>query len=232
MPNIPLEAEMKKRILLFLGALLTASMAQADLKLPAIFGDHMVLQRGTASVWGWAGTGKAVTASIAGQEASAAAGSDGKWKVSFEALPAGGPYDLVVSGDGAVTFSDVLVGDVWLGSGQSNMQFALRQERSADSEIPKADFPQIRLFTVGLASSTVAKEDVQGSWKLCSPSTAGDFSAVAYYFGKGLNQSLKIPIGLIASSWGGSPAEDWVPPERFGPATGFRPASRGLGQGP
>jgi sialate O-acetylesterase len=202
---------MKKRFLLMVGVMLTASLAQAELKLPAIIGDHMVLEQGSASVWGWAAAGKTITVSIAGQEASGVAGPDGKWKATFDALAAGGPNDLVVSGDGSVTFADVLVGDVWIGSGQSNMELALKQEKSADSEIPKADLPQIRLFTVEHASSTTPQGDVKGTWKVCSPTTAPDFSAVAYYFGKGIQQTLKQPVGLIMDCWGGSPAEDWVP---------------------
>src|SRR5580698_7001868 len=133
------ETRMNKRILIILGAMMTASLAQAELKLPAIIGDHMVLEQGSASVWGWAAAGKTITVSIAGQEASGVAGPDGKWKATFDALAAGGPNELGVSGDGSVTFADVLVGDVWIGSGQSNMELALKQEKSADSEIPKAD---------------------------------------------------------------------------------------------
>ena len=187
------------------------SSSKAELKCPAIFGEHMVLQQGTTSIWGWAKAGKTINVSIAGQNASALVGSDGKWKVSLAGLKAGGPFELSVSGDGALTYSDVLVGDVWLGSGQSNMEFLLNNSREALGEISKADFPQIRLFAVDHASSLVLKEDVKGAWKVCSPETAKDFSAVAYYFGKGLYQNLKKPIGLITASWGGSPAEDWVP---------------------
>ncbi|HEY5038079.1 MAG TPA: sialate O-acetylesterase, partial [bacterium] len=188
-----------------------ASPSSAELRLPAIFGDHMVLQQGTASVWGWAQAGKTVTVSLAGQEVSATVGSDGKWKVALPPLKAGGPFELSVSGDGSVTLSDVLVGDVWIGSGQSNMELPLNRTSDADTEISQANFPQVRLFTVDHASSIAPKEDIKGTWKVCAPESAKDFSAVAYYFGKGLHQNLKVPIGLIASSWGGSPAEDWVP---------------------
>ena len=188
-----------------------ASSSNAELRLPTIFEDHMVLQQGTASVWGWAGAGKTITVSLAGQTASAMVGSDGKWKASLTKLKPGGPFELSVSGDGSITLTDVLVGDVWLGSGQSNMEFLLHQARDADAEIAQANFPQIRLFTVDHASSIAPKDDVKGSWKVCTPDSAKDFSAVAYYFGKGLHENLKIPMGLIASSWGGSPAEDWVP---------------------
>ena len=206
---------MKKQILLMLGCVLMTSSSQAELKCPAIFGDHMVLQQGAASVWGWAKTGKTIKVSLGGQTGSAIMDSDGKWKVSLSPLKAGGPFDLTVTGDGSLTFSDVLVGDVWLGSGQSNMEFLLDRSGDAAAEIAKADFPQIRLFTVDHASSSVLKEDVKGAWRVCSPGTAKDFSAVAYYFGKGLHQNIKEPIGLIASSWGGSPRKIGCPVQHW-----------------
>lgn len=202
---------MKKILLILLGLTALAAQAKAEIRLPAILGDHMVLQQDGPALWGWAEAGKTITASLAGQKASATVGTDGKWKLAFPAIKAGGPYNLVLSGDGSVTISDVLVGDVWVGSGQSNMEFLLKNSKEADAEIAKADYPQIRLFTVDHASTGVPQEDVKGSWKVCSPSTAGDFSAVAYYYGKGLHQSLKIPMGLVADSWGGTPAEDWIP---------------------
>jgi sialate O-acetylesterase len=202
---------MKKIVLFLLGCSLAVSSAKAELRLPALFGDHMVLQRGTATVCGWAQAGKNLKISLSGRSISATVGADGKWKASLTKLKAGGPFELVVSGDGAVTFSDVLVGDVWLGSGQSNMELALNRTNDADAEANRADFPQIRLFTVEHASSGALREDVKGSWKVCSPGSVKDFSAVAYYFGKDLHQDLKIPVGMIASSWGGTPVEDWIP---------------------
>lgn len=202
---------MKKFIPFFVACLLTASTSLAELRLPAIFGDHMVLQQGAASVWGWAAPGKTLTVALAGQTATAVAGAGGKWKASLKALKAGGPFELSVLGDGSVKFTDVLIGDVWVGSGQSNMEFLLNRSHDASAEIPKAEFPQMRLFTLEKASNSSPKDDMKGTWKVCSAATAGDFSAVAYYFGKGIHQSLKIPVGVIADAWGGTPAEVWVP---------------------
>ncbi len=203
---------MKPRFLL--AALLSfacVTVARAELKLPAIFGNHMVLQQGKSAVWGKAEPGKTITVSLAGQEASAKSGSKGNWKVELPPLEAGGPYDLVVSGDGAVTLTDVLVGDVWLASGQSNMEFAMKTTHDADVQIPKADIPQIRFFTLDHATSAAPADDVKGSWKVCTPETVKDFSAVAYHFGKDIREALKIPIGLIKSAWGGTSGECWVP---------------------
>ena len=210
------EPRLKTRILLLSLIILAAGTAKAEakIKLPAVISDHMVLQEKTPlAIWGWADAGQTVTVSLAGKTASAAADTDGKWKVSIPALKAGGPFDMVITADEAVTVQDVLVGEVWIGSGQSNMEFALKNSHDGDKEVAAADFPQIRLFTVDHAVSDQPKDDLPGAWKICSPGTAGDFSAVAYYFGKGLHQALKVPVGLIASDWGGTPGEDWVPRE-------------------
>ena len=215
MTNKIKETRLKTRILLLLLSLFAWTVqAEAKLKLPAVIGDHMVLQQMTPlAIWGWADAGQTVTVSLAGKSGSAAADTDGKWKVSLPALKPGGPYDMVISNGEAVTVQDVLVGEVWVGSGQSNMAFALKASRDANREILAANFPQMRLFTVDMAASSKPKDDLVGSWKVCSPATAGDFSAVAYYFGKGIQKTLKVPVGLIASDWPGSPGEDWVPRE-------------------
>ena len=203
---------MRKSWLLLLVALLTAVQAQAKLKLPALVGDHMVLQKGSANVWGWADPGEGVTVSVAGKTAVAKAGDDGRWKVSLLLAKAGGPYPLTLStSSDAVTLQDVLVGEVWIGSGQSNMEFAMKTSSDADKEIPAADIPKIHLFTVDKVASLKPVDDVHGSWKVCSPSTVPDFSAVAYHFGKEIEQSLKVPVGLIEAAWGGSAAEAWTP---------------------
>ena len=207
---------MRKSWLPLLVALLTAVQAQAKLKLPALVGDHMVLQKGSANVWGWADPGEGVTVSVAGKTAGAKAGDDGRWKVSLLLPKAGGPYPLTVSTSSeAVTLQDVLVGEVWIGSGQSNMEFSMKTSSDADKEIPAADFPQIRLFTVERTASLKPLDDVQGSWKVCSPTTVPDFSAVAYHFGKEIHQTLKVPVGLIEAAWGGSGAEAWTPRDKL-----------------
>ncbi|HVZ81122.1 MAG TPA: CIA30 family protein [bacterium] len=200
-----------KKLFLFLAVILAASAAEAKLKLPAIFGDHMVLQRGKSAVFGWADPGQKVTVSIAGKKAAGKADAEGKFRVPLALGQAGGPYALVVTSDESVTLTDVLVGDVWMGSGQSNMEFATKASSDASTEIPKADFPKIRLFTVEKTASFTPVSDVKGSWQVCSPGTVGDFSAVAYHFGKELHEALKVPVGLVAASWGGTGAEDWTP---------------------
>jgi sialate O-acetylesterase len=202
----------KKRVLCGMAVLfLLPPAAQAKLKLPAIIGDHMVLQRGKPVVWGWDTPGQKVTVTLAGRSASALADADGKWKVELSLPKAGGPYDMVVSGDGAVTVTDVLLGQVWVGSGQSNMEFAMKTSSDADKEIPAADHPRLRLFTVEHVCSLKPEDDVQGSWKACTPASAADFSAVAYHFGNDLQQALKEPLGLVVSCWGGTAAEAWTP---------------------
>ena len=207
---------MKKILLcLVLGALFAAAPAGAKLKLPALIGDHMVLQKGNPTVWGWADPGAIVTVALGHNAKTAKADDQGKWKVALNLPKAGGPYELTVSSAGeSVTVQDVLIGEVWVGSGQSNMEFAMKTSSDADTEIPAAKFPKIRLFTVERVSSLTPLEDVNGSWKICSPDTVGDFSAVLYHFGKDLQKSLKkVPMGLILDAWSGSGAEAWTPHE-------------------
>lgn len=207
---------MKKTLLcLILGALLGMTQAEAKLKLPSIIGDHMVLQKGTPSVWGWADPGETVTVALGNNAKTAQADDQGRWKVSLALPRAGGPYEMTVSSAGeSVTIEDVLVGEVWLGSGQSNMEFAMKTSSDADTEIPAANFPTIRLFTAARVAAFTPLADVQGFWKVCSPDTVGDFSAVAYHFGKELHKAFKkVPVGLIVAAWGGSGAEAWTPRE-------------------
>ncbi len=192
---------------------LAATQAQAKLKLPALIGDHMVLQKGKANLWGWAQPGEAVTVALGHNAAAATADAGGEWKASLSLPRSGGPYELTVStASESVTLEDVMVGEVWVGSGQSNMEFALKASLGAAAELPSAKkLSKIRFFTVQHAAAFAPQGDVQGSWKVCSPDTAGDFSAVAYYFGKGLAKALRTPVGLILSSWSGSAAEAWTP---------------------
>lgn len=190
---------------------LTAGPALAEIRLPAIFSDHMVLQRDSPlPVWGWAAAGEAVTVSIDGQTKSTKADAAGKWSVKLDRLTSRTPTTLTVKGNNTLTLSDVLVGEVWLGSGQSNMQMAVSETHNAAEDIAKADFPQIRLFTVERKSSPTPMDNCTGRWVVCSPQTVGSFSATAFFFGRDLHQSLKLPVGLINSSWGGTPIEAWT----------------------
>ena len=187
------------------------SPARGDVKLPALFGDHMVLQREMKDrVWGKADPGEEVTVKIAGQSKTAKAGDDGKWSLTLDPMPAGGPHSLTVSGKNTVTFDDVLVGEVWLCSGQSNMQWALGQSNDADLEALTAKFPKIRLISVPQVGTQEPKDDFNGKWEVCNPNTVKGFSAVGYLFGRQLHQTLDVPIGLIDDAWGGSACEAWV----------------------
>jgi sialate O-acetylesterase len=185
--------------------------ARADVKLPALFGNHMVLQRDQKDrVWGKAEPGEEVTVSIAGQSKSATADKDGKWLVTLDPLPAGGPHTLTVKGKNTITLEDVLVGEVWICSGQSNMQWPLMLSNNAEVEIATAKYPKIRLISVPQVGTQEPQDDFNGSWQACTPETVRGFSAVGYLFGRALYQALDIPIGLINDAWGGSACEAWV----------------------
>lgn len=202
-------------LLVVTSALLSlAATARADVKLPAIFGNHMVLQRDAAvPVWGTAAPGEEVTVAIAGQTASAKAGADGKWSVKLTKLAADGPQTLTVKGKNTVTFSDVLVGEVWLGSGQSNMAMTVNRAKDYEQEQAAAKFPEIRMFTESSAAATTAQTEGKGEWVVCSPETVGRFSATAFFFGREIHRTLKVPVGLINSSVGGTPIESWIAPD-------------------
>lgn len=191
-----------------------APVARAEVKLPAIFGDHMVLQRDTAvPVWGTAAPGEEVTVSIAGQTVSTKANADGKWSVKLAKLNAPGPHTLIVKAGNSITLTDVLVGEVWLGSGQSNMALQVSRAKDFAQEQAAAKFPQLRMFTEGRAVAGIAQTEGKGKWVICAPETVGGFSATAYFFGREIHKSLNVPVGLINSSVGGTPIESWIAPE-------------------
>lgn len=172
----------------------------------------MVLQQElTLPVWGCANAGEVVTITLGNRTAKTTADSKGKWRVDLEPLaPGTPPLTLVVTGKNSVTLDDVLVGDVWLCSGQSNMEFGLNRADHAPTEIAQADDPQLRLFVVNRTVSLDPLEDVKGTWMLCTPQTVSNFSAIGYYFGRDLRQRYQRPIGLIASYWGGTTAQAWT----------------------
>ncbi len=185
--------------------------ARADVTLPAIFGDHMVLQQKQGNkVWGWAEPGEEITVSIADETRTTKANGDGNWSVRFSPLPAGGPYTLTVAGKNTIKYDDVLVGEVWLCSGQSNMEMSVSGVNNGDLEALSADYPRIRLISVPQVGTQEPKKNFNGKWELCTPKTAAGFSAVGYFFGRQLAHTLDVPIGLIDDSWGGSAAEAWV----------------------
>ncbi len=184
--------------------------------LAPLFTDNMVLQRGKpVPVWGWAKPGEKVAVSVAGASAATVADADGKWMAKLPKLPVGGPYTLKITGSRELALQNVLVGDVWICSGQSNMEMGIANVDNAATEIANANYPQVRLFTVPNVTALTPQTSVSGSWSVCSSQTVaaggwGGFSAVGYFFGRMLNQELNVPIGLIHSSWGGTIAEAWV----------------------
>lgn len=187
---------------------------RADVKLPAIFTDHMVLQRDQPNrVWGWAEPDEAVTVTIGEQKHSAKAGKDRRWEVKLEALSVGGPHQLTVQGKNELTVDDVLVGEVWICSGQSNMQWPVSRAMDADMEKLTANYPRIRLISVPQVGTQDPQYDFKGQWSLCTPESVENFSAVGYFFGRELYQALDVPIGLINDAWGGSACEAWIPRE-------------------
>lgn len=197
----------------------------AAVGLPAIFSNHMVLQRDQVNpVWGWADPGENVTVTIAGQTHRATADQQGMWQVKLEPLPAGGPHELVIQGTNRIVLQDVLVGEVWVCSGQSNMEWPVRAVFNAELEHLAAKYPQIRFITVPHTGTQTPQNDFDGQWVVCTPETVNDFSAIGYFFGRQLHKTLDVPIGLIDNSWGGSAAEAWVKrelleaePDKYGP---------------
>jgi sialate O-acetylesterase len=188
-----------------------ATAAMADVKLPAVISDHMVLQQGMKdAIWGWADPGEKVTVKLGGQSAEATADAGGRWRVNIEPPKAGGPAKMTVAGKNTLTVDDILVGEVWVCSGQSNMEMSVRGVNNAQQEIAEAKFPKIRLFTVAKATTDEPQTDCKGQWAECVPETVPGFSAVAYFFGRDLLKDLNVPIGLIHTSWGGTYAEAWT----------------------
>jgi sialate O-acetylesterase len=179
-----------------------------------LFTDNVVLQRDIACpVWGWAKPGQKITVSMAEKTSSATADGAGKWLAKLGPFAAGGPYTLTVSGPQTVTLNNVLVGDVWICSGQSNMQFGVAGATNAPQEIADAKYPEIRLFSVPNVVAFLPQSTVNGKWQVCSPETVPGFTAVGYFFGRDLHRDLKVPIGLINSSWGGTICEAWASAE-------------------
>jgi len=184
----------------------------ADVKLPVVFSDHMVLQRGNvAPVWGWADEGEKVTVQFAGQTKTATAGKHGKWMVRLDAInDATVKGSLTVKGKNTLTIKNVLVGEVWVASGQSNMAMTVGRCRDAQQEKEAAKFPNIRMFTTQRRAHLDPQTDCAGTWAVCSPQTVNGFSATAYFFARALHEKLKVPVGIVHSSWGGTAVEAWT----------------------
>jgi sialate O-acetylesterase len=194
---------------------------RAEVRLPHVFGSHMVLQQDKPLIiWGWAEPKEAVTVQVASESRKVPANERGEWKAELPAMKAGGPHTVTVSGSSTVQFEDVMVGEVWLCSGQSNMEMGIGSVRDGKNEIAAADYPGIRLLKVTRRWTPEPQTDLEGAWKVCSPKTVaeagwGGFSAAGYFFGRELHKKLGVAVGLIDASWGGTRIEPWTPPEGF-----------------
>ncbi len=201
-----------------------AAEARADASLPSVFSDGMVLQRDRpVPVWGKAKPAEKITVTCAGQTQTARADSKGRWKVTLDALEAGGPHTLVVQAKNTITIKDVLVGEVWVCSGQSNMQWPVSRSANPTAEIDQARYPKLRLLQVPRGTEPELQDDFEGAWAPCTPKTVAAFSAVAYYFGRRLHEELEVPVGLIHTSYGGTPAEAWMDTKTLGRTKKLKP---------
>jgi sialate O-acetylesterase len=205
---------MRLILCLFVGLLACASLAApaaAYVKLPDIFSDGMVLQRGAAvPVWGQAQAGEKITASIAGHAAKATADASGRFSLTLPAMPAGGPYCLKVTGRNEIVLNDVLIGDVWLCSGQSNMALNLAEAEGGTAAAAQARDKELRFFIVPESILKQAADSRGARWRVCSPEAAAPFSAVGYFFGVELRKKLTVPVGLIQATYGGTPLDAWM----------------------
>lgn len=194
------------------------------MRLSSLFCDNMVLQQGRPiPVWGWSQPGEKIVVTLNGQSREAVTGKDGRWMVRLPSMRAGGPHEMQVSGPQTIALHNILVGEVWIASGQSNMEWSVGVSANAKPEIAKANHPALRLFTVAKNAVVDRQMDVAGRWEVCSPKTIEAFSAVAYYFGRELHRKLRVPVGLINTSWGGTLAEAWTSREALVANPLFKP---------
>lgn len=222
---------MYKRTICLWGTVLLLSQSVAfgnegKLALHDLFADNAVLQRDREiPIWGTAAPGKEICVSLNGITATAMTGKNGKWMAKLPAFPAGGPYELIVStlGEKPVTLSNIMLGDVWLCSGQSNMGFPVKSAKNAEQEMAAANYPNLRLFSVALATGSEPIYNLKGEWRVCSPESVRWFSAVGYFFGRDLQKAINVPIGLINASKGATSAEAWTPNRVLAGDPDFRP---------
>lgn len=203
-------------LLLFLTLLLFQAVGRAQIKLPKVFGDSMVLQRGIKiPIWGTSASGALITAELGNVKAITKADREGKWLVRFPKFSAGGPYTLKVYETGkrdmAIELNGVLIGDVWLASGQSNMEWQVQQAKDASAEIANANYPRMRFLVVDHSNQIKPQSDISsGKWKICDTTNVKGFSAVAYFFARKIHADQNVPVGIIQSTWGGTKIEPWT----------------------
>lgn len=198
---------MKHSLLSFFLMFFLGQISHAQVSLPSIFGDHMVLQQKQSNpVWGWAAPGELVNVEIHGQSHTTKADQKGYWKVNLRPIPVGGPYRMEIEGENTkFFFDDVLVGEVWICSGQSNMSWPVKNTNSAELAILTANYPNIRLISVPQVGTQKAQNDFDGEWTSCTSESVEDFSAIGYFFGRRLYHALDVPIGLIDNAWATNP---------------------------
>lgn len=210
------------------------SEAVVGTRLGALFGDHVVLQQGRPlPIWGWDTPGQRLSAKLraSGTRADVGSGSgsadaSGRFKITLPSLSDGGPYELVVEGSREIVVRDVWIGEVWLASGQSNMEWRVATSLDAAREIAAARWPRIRMFKVTPHAAQTPQVDVSGAWAVCSPETVSDFSAVGYFFARALHETRAVAIGVIDSTWGGTCIEAWTSLEALAPVLPALPAQR------
>lgn len=209
---------MKKCVVAALGAALLASISsgRAEPKLADVFQNGMVLQRDAeANIWGTAGKGEKITVNFRNKSVETQADGEGKWKLPMPTGAAGGPFVLKVAGEKELSVQDVLVGEVWLASGQSNMAFDVKNSIGGPEAVAASQDPELRFFTVKASTSTEPTSKIDGLWQAASPATTGDFSGVAYFFARMLREQLKVPVGVLSSSWGGTGVTSWISREAY-----------------
>ncbi|MEJ1241225.1 sialate O-acetylesterase [Chryseolinea sp. T2] len=221
-----------KKLFAFLIAISCSLIGYTQVRLPKLISDGLVVQRNKpVVVWGWASPGEKISVQFHGKQGKTTTDKSGHWRLELSPETAGGPYQMIVKGKNVITINDILVGEVWVCSGQSNMEWPLRAAKNAEEEIKAANFPQIRQFLVKKEVSAKPEEDVKGGdWKACSPETAGDFTAVGYFFARSVYNEINVPIGLINTSWGGTHSETWTSREAFMSNPEFKDMISGMPQ--
>lgn len=216
--------------IIFLIFFCQAHSSWANVRLARIFSSDMVLQQGIENtIWGWADKGEMVSISINGKTITTKTGKDGTWVTKLPAMDYGGPYKMLIKAKNAIEFENVMVGEVWICSGQSNMEFTVKGVNHAEDEIAEANYSNIRLFTVPKKSSQTPSSDLEaGSWEICTPKTITEFSAVGYFFGRKIFQEMNVAVGLINTSWGGTVAETWTSSETIKDDPDFAPRLKKL----